>query len=962
MRRLLCHLIVIVLITISQSSYAQVSGIVFRDYDGNGIKSTLEPGIEGVIVNAYNASDVLIATVVSTNLGTYNLAIASATQVRIEFVLPTTSSCGANASIDYSSLNGNIYGTSVQFVTAPVSNVNYAINAPKDYTGNVTVNIPQMFTTTYVNGDPLPVGSGNKKVVHKMAYDIPNASTTLTTSVATAHTVGSVWGVAASSLANRLFVSSVLRRHAGYGPLGSGGIYMLDPSGTNLVTNLINLDALGFPTNGAGAYVPVSVGAVVSFTPQIGSNVERGLPATNLPSRDIAAFEQIGKVGLGGIGLSDDGRFLYVVNLYDKKLYEIDLQNAKAPIAPTAANIRSWAIPNPSCVGGESRPWALKINRGKIFVGVVCDAQVSQLSSDLKASIYEFNPNGAGAFGAEVFGFPLSYTKGTSYGSEKGWHPWTNDFSKLPYYGSTEISYPQPILSDIEVDDDGSFILGFLDRAAMQTGVTNYSVDVADNAYYNGYNGGDILRAYKNHNTCSWELETNAKEGASSNKPSTAGANNNEGPGGGEFYSSDFEDHNTSSANETSQGGLCLLRGSGEVVLTVQDPLLGAYVFGFKWLDNTTGLEKKGYGNLYADATGTFGKAAAMGDIELLLPNAPIEFGNRIWLDGNSNGIQDANEAGISGVSLEIFVDNNFDNIPDGVAIGTTTTNANGEWYFNNSNIVGDADPNTLGLQPFITPNIHYILRIGSSTWSAGVGVGLLLNKTITSLNNIGAGIAGHSDNDAVLINSIPQIGVTAGDYGQNNHNLDFGFKPTIVLPIKIISFTALPKGNQVQLEWKVTEQINVANYEVQTSTDGITFKTIVLVAASSSLSEGYGAIHQNPVSGLNYYRIKSIDKDGSFSYNEIRKVMFGKAGDVILYPNPVSTGVVNIVLTGNMINRSVIVNILSIEGKLISKQQIAKTSQTETIDVSVLASGRYVVKIVTDNEVVNKTIQVVRK
>ena len=31
----------------------------------------------------------------------------------------------------------------------------------------------------------------------------------------------------------------------------------------------------------------------------------------------------------------------------------------------------------------------------------------------------------------------------------------------------------------------------------------------------------------------------------------------------------------------------------------------------------------------------------------------PARIGDRVWLDGNANGVQDAGEAGVSGVTIE---------------------------------------------------------------------------------------------------------------------------------------------------------------------------------------------------------------------------------------------------------------------------------------------------------------------
>jgi hypothetical protein len=199
---------------------------------------------------------------------------------------------------------------------------------------------------------------------------------------------------------------------------------------------------------------------------------------------------------------------------------------------------------------------------------------------------------------------------------------------------------------------------------------------------------------------------------------------------------------------------------------------------------------------------------------------------------------------------------------------------------------------------------------------------------------------------------------LTAGQYLPT---VDAGIRNIQLLPLKIESFTALPKGSQVNLQWKVSEQINVASYEVLFSADGRTFTTtIATVAANTNSNATYDAVHTTPVAGINYYRIKSIDKDGTISYSDIRKVTFGKGGTVSVYPNPV-IDVVNISLTGNMVNKVATVSILSMDGKVLTQHRIANTGQTETINVSTLANGSYIVRLVTQNEVVNKTIVVAR-
>jgi DNA-binding beta-propeller fold protein YncE len=219
-------------------------------------------------------------------------------------------------------------------------------------------------------GNPLDPGGTAKDDTTVVWFNYANSGTPIRfggtapdrVPLARASETGSIWGNAYSKFSDKIFVSAVLRRHSGLGPLGSGGIYMINPNlplGT-AVTNFIDLDALGiatresgyttrsfsFPTAwggcGTGFYPSFSDPAVaprVTFTGQVGSNTDRGLPNIQAPSNDYAAFSQVGKVSLGDIDISEDGRYLYVANLYDKKIYRIDLTDPANPVAPTLANV-----------------------------------------------------------------------------------------------------------------------------------------------------------------------------------------------------------------------------------------------------------------------------------------------------------------------------------------------------------------------------------------------------------------------------------------------------------------------------------------------------------------------------------------------------------------------------------------------------------------------------------------------
>jgi trimeric autotransporter adhesin len=270
------------------------------------------------------------------------------------------------------------------------------------------------------------------------------------------------------------------------------------------------------------------------------------------------------------------------------------------------------------------------------------------------------------------------------------------------------------------------------------------------------------------------------------------------GPGGGEYYWGDYFNFGgtiTPSANpggnypghhpEIVVGGLAVMPGYDQVMAAAYDPGTAIFAGGTITLDNTSGDQVDDYELFVSGDPATSGKGNGIGDLELLCNPAPLEIGNRVWNDTDNDGIQDADESPIANVSLELFADFDNDGTPDGPALGTASTNANGTWYFNAANVT-DGDPVTSGNQAGPQPNRRYLIRIGASDWTAGAGTGDLTGFSLAPSNVGGAGQPDVRDNDATLpVSNIPTISYLTGAAGHNNHTLDMGFFscPTITNP-----------------------------------------------------------------------------------------------------------------------------------------------------------------------------------
>ncbi len=126
-------------------------------------------------------------------------------------------------------------------------------------------------------------------------------------------------------------------------------------------------------------------------------------------------------------------------------------------------------------------------------------------------------------------------------------------------------------------------------------------------------------------------------------------SNNDEGPGGGEFFYLDRWQNSNGDIyhEEIVQGGTAYLAGSDSVPFISFDPSDGtANSGGIKFFNNSDGTSSDSKILYDEDDDGSQGKSAGLGDLELLTDPAPVEIGNRVWLDSDRDGIQDANESG----------------------------------------------------------------------------------------------------------------------------------------------------------------------------------------------------------------------------------------------------------------------------------------------------------------------------
>ncbi len=112
-------------------------------------------------------------------------------------------------------------------------------------------------------------------------------------------------------------------------------------------------------------------------------------------------------------------------------------------------------------------------------------------------------------------------------------------------------------------------------------------------------------------------------------------------------------------------------------------------------------------------------------------------------------------------------------------------------------------------------------------------------------------------------------------------------------LPVEIHYFRGKERHDGIQLEWKTASEVNNYGFHVQRSKDGVEWENLDFVngQGSSTQSNTYTYVDDNPFSGLNYYRLRQEDYDGLKTHSDVISVSItNKPIEVFrVYPNPVS-------------------------------------------------------------------------
>lgn len=195
----------------------------------------------------------------------------------------------------------------------------------------------------------------------------------------------------------------------------------------------------------------------------------------------------------------------------------------------------------------------------------------------------------------------------------------------------------------------------------------------------------------------------------------------------------------------------------------------------------------------------------------------------------------------------------------------------------------------------------------------------------------------------------------TTGCYN-NNFNIDYVCNTIDVpLPVDALTLTGYISGTTHILNWKTTTEINNDYFNLEWSADNQNFHPIHQIEGSgnSSIPRYYTYTHTHPTPGLNYYRIKQVDIGGAATFSNTIALSKDKKLLVNLYPSPVGN---QLTIETEGATGLIAFNIYNDLGQKVFSDEWEATAfiYQKTINVSELASGVYLYKLINMNEGIN--------
>lgn len=228
----------------------------------------------------------------------------------------------------------------------------------------------------------------------------------------------------------------------------------------------------------------------------------------------------------------------------------------------------------------------------------------------------------------------------------------------------------------------------------------------------------------------------------------------------------------------------------------------------------------------------------------------------------------------------------------------------------------------------------------------------LLLIKTPNDIDN---GDASNYETQTTTMGTLGTVTTFSATFNSGFSGFSLGnVTPSVVLPLNLLSFEAMPQKNHIALEWATAQEVNHKGFYLERSTNSKDFEAIDWIAAKESEQTVTTYTYQDTKVRKNtryYYRLRQIDNNNSETLSLIRTAQLVSVIQVQLMPNPVSTTLMLDLTTEEAVSSHL--KVVDVLGQIVYEQKIAVEGQLQLpIAVEAFATGVYWLQLQTANEV----------
>lgn len=169
-------------------------------------------------------------------------------------------------------------------------------------------------------------------------------------------------------------------------------------------------------------------------------------------------------------------------------------------------------------------------------------------------------------------------------------------------------------------------------------------------------------------------------------------------------------------------------------------------------------------------------------------------------------------------------------------------------------------------------------------------------------------------------------------------------------LPVNLLMLSAQADAGQNLIHWSTDHETNMRLFEIERSGSELNFVKIGTVPAKGNtvnISQ-YTCIDDNPLQGTNYYRLKIIEQNGSFSYSKTVAVKQAVAASAGAFPNPAQS-ILNIEYYAPE-HTTAAIKMADMSGTVIWESKVTLNKGVNTISRNIAAfpAGMYIIEIST--------------